>query len=38
MGIKAHVEKTIMLGNKPDLIVVDYADLLKVSSKDKHEA
>ena len=38
MGIKAHVEKTIMLGNKPDLIIVDYADLLKVSSKDKHEA
>ena len=38
MGIKAHVEKTIMLGNQPDLIIVDYADLLKVSSKDKHEA
>ncbi len=38
MGIKAHIEKTIMLGNTPDLIVVDYADLLKVSSKDKHEA
>jgi replicative DNA helicase len=38
MGVKAHIEKTIMLGNKPDLIVVDYADLLKVSSKDKHEA
>ena len=38
MGIKAHVEKTIMLGQTPDLIVVDYADLLKVSSKDKHEA
>jgi archaellum biogenesis ATPase FlaH len=38
MGIKAHVEKTIMLGQTPDLIIVDYADLLKVSSKDKHEA
>ena len=38
MGIKAHIEKTIMLGQTPDLIVVDYADLLKVSSKDKHEA
>jgi replicative DNA helicase len=38
MGIKAHIEKTIMLGQQPDLIVVDYADLLKVSSKDKHEA
>ena len=38
MGIKAHIEKTIMLGQTPDLIIVDYADLLKVSSKDKHEA
>tara|TARA_A100000172_G_scaffold80385_1_gene69791 strand:+ start:114 stop:1466 length:1353 start_codon:yes stop_codon:yes gene_type:complete len=38
MGIKAHIEKTIMLGQTPDLIVVDYADLLKVSNKDKHEA
>jgi replicative DNA helicase len=38
MGIKAHIEKTIMLGQQPDLIVVDYADLLKVSNKDKHEA
>ena len=38
MGIKAHIEKTIMLGNTPDLIIVDYADLLKVNQKDKHEA
>jgi replicative DNA helicase len=39
MGIKAHIEKTIMLGNTPDLIVVDYGDLLKVNTKkDKHEA
>ncbi len=39
MGLKAHIEKTIMLGQKPDLIVVDYADLLKVNvKKDKHEA
>lgn len=39
MGIKAHIEKTIMLGKTPDLIIVDYADLLKVNSKkDKHEA
>ena len=39
MGLKAHIEKTIMLGQKPDLIVVDYADLLKVNTKkDKHEA
>jgi replicative DNA helicase len=38
MGIKAHIEKTIMLGNNPDLVIVDYADLLKVNQKDKHEA
>ena len=39
MGIKAHIEKTIMLGNTPDLVVVDYGDLLKVNTKkDKHEA
>ena len=38
MGIKAHIEKTIMLGNTPDLIILDYADLLKVNQKDKHEA
>jgi len=39
MGLKAHVEKTIMQGKNPDLIIVDYADLLKVNTKkDKHEA
>jgi replicative DNA helicase len=39
MGLKAHLEKTIMLGQKPDLVIVDYADLLKINSKkDKHEA
>ena len=39
MGLKAHIEKSIMLGSKPDLVVVDYADLLKVNTKkDKHEA
>jgi replicative DNA helicase len=38
MGLKAHIEKSIMLGKKPDVVVVDYADLLKVNSKDKHEA
>lgn len=38
LGLKAHIEKTIMLGRKPDLVIVDYADLLKVSQKDKHEA
>ena len=39
MGLKAHLEKTIMLGNTPDLIIVDYGDLLKINTKkDKHEA
>ncbi len=39
MGIKAHIEKTIMLGNSPDLVIIDYGDLLKVNAKkDKHEA
>lgn len=39
MGLKAHLEKTIMLGTKPDLVIVDYGDLLKINSKkDKHEA
>jgi replicative DNA helicase len=39
MGLKAHLEKTIMLGNKPALVIVDYGDLLKINAKkDKHEA
>jgi len=38
MALKAHIEKSAMLGKKPDLVIVDYADLLKVSAKDKHEA
>jgi replicative DNA helicase len=39
MGLKAHIEKTMMLGKKPDLVIVDYGDLLKVNiKKDKHEA
>jgi len=38
MGLKAHIEKTIMLGRKPDIVIVDYADLLKVNQKDKHVA
>ena len=29
MGLRAHVEKCIMQGKKPDVIIVDYADLLK---------
>jgi replicative DNA helicase len=39
MGLKAHLEKTIMLGNTPALVIVDYGDLLKINvKKDKHEA
>ena len=39
MALKAHIEKTIMLGKTPDLVIVDYGDLLKVNmKKDKHEA
>lgn len=29
-GLKAHIEKTIMLDKKPDMIILDYADLLKL--------
>jgi replicative DNA helicase len=38
--IRAHIEKMIMLGKKPDLVIVDYADLLRgaVSRKEmRHE-
>ena len=39
MGLKAHIEKTIMQGKQVDLIIIDYGDLLKVNvKKDKHEA
>jgi len=39
LGLKAHLEKTIMLGKTPDLVIVDYGDLLKINAKkDKHEA
>jgi len=39
MALKAHVEKTIMQNKTPNLIIVDYGDLLKVNTKkDKHEA
>jgi replicative DNA helicase len=39
MGLKAHLEKTIMLGKRPDVVIVDYGDLLKINAKkDKHEA
>jgi hypothetical protein len=38
--IRAHIEKMILMGKKPDLVVVDYADLLRgtVSRKEmRHE-
>ena len=39
LGLKAHFEKTIMLGKTPKLVIVDYGDLLKINAKkDKHEA
>jgi replicative DNA helicase len=39
MGLKAHLEKTMMVGKKPALVIVDYGDLLKINAKkDKHEA
>lgn len=34
--IIAHVEKCISLGTKPDLIIVDYADLLRETSSNKN--
>lgn len=39
MTLKGHLEKMISQGKRPDLVIVDYADLLKIDSKkDKHEA
>lgn len=31
-GLKAHAERLAVLGNKPDVIILDYADLLKTSN------
>ena len=31
-GLKANIEKNIMLGFKPDLIILDYADLININS------
>jgi len=33
--IETHIEKMIALGNKPDLIIIDYADLVLPFSKSK---
>ena len=38
MGLRAHVEKCIMQGKKPDVIIVDYADLIRGHGQEKrHE-
>lgn len=38
LGIRAHIEKCIMQGKKPDLVIVDYADLLRGHGQEKrHE-
>lgn len=38
LGIKSHIEKCIMQGKHPDLIIVDYADLLRGHGQEKrHE-
>lgn len=31
--LKAHLDQMIMLGTKPDMIIIDYADLLRGTSK-----
>lgn len=31
MGLRAHIEKCIRLDKKPDIIIVDYADLLRLT-------
>jgi len=39
MGLRAHIEKSKLIGIVPDLIVIDYADLLKytgTSDKEEH--
>ena len=38
MGLRAHVEKCIMQNKKPDVIIVDYADLIRGHGQEKrHE-
>ena len=38
MGIRAHIEKCIMQDKKPDVVIVDYADLLRGHGQEKrHE-
>jgi replicative DNA helicase len=35
--LKSHLDQMILLGNKPDMVVVDYADLLRGSSKSREK-
>ena len=38
LGLRGHIEKCIMQGKKPDVVVVDYADLLRGHGQEKrHE-
>ena len=37
IGIRAHIEKCIMQDKKPDIVIVDYADLLVGAGKEKHQ-
>ena len=38
IGLRSHIEKCIMQGKKPDIIIVDYADLLRGHGQEKrHE-
>ena len=38
LGIRSHIEKCIMQDKKPDVVIVDYADLLKGHGQEKrHE-
>jgi replicative DNA helicase len=38
LGLRGHIEKCIMQGKKPDIVVVDYADLLRGHGQEKrHE-
>lgn len=35
--LKAHLDQMILLGTKPDMVVVDYADLLRGSSRSREK-
>ena len=38
LGLRGHIEKCIMQGKKPDVVIVDYADLLRGHGQEKrHE-